>query len=273
MVNRVGIFSTEEKISEELYIYECGFEHCKPRDPYQYDQIDYYLIHYILDGEGLFFMDNKVYHLKKGDGFFIPPHTDNNYYPIVDSPWTYRWIGVSGSKAKEIFDQCGFKNNYVFNYTKDNKIDNYFRNIFENCTSNKTFNALGSFYQLASLLIEESSNLNNSDINKNQSYIDAALTFIEENYEDNITVSDIATHLNIDRTYFYKIFKSAMLTTPQQYLIDFKLKKSCDLLRKSSYSINEISELLGFSSQSYFSKIFKKNLNISPIEYRNKFIK
>ena len=64
-----------------------------------------------------------------------------------------------------------------------------------------------------------------------------------------------------------------MMNTPQQYLIEYKLKKACDLLRKSSYSVSEISSLSGFSSQSYFSKIFKKNINMTPLEYRDLFIK
>ena len=116
-MEQFGIFSTPEKPSNELYIYECGFEHCKPRDPYQYEQIDYYLIHYILDGEGLFFMDGKTYHLKKGDGFFIPPFTDNNYYPIAENPWVYRWIGINGTRAKELLNIWGFKDgNYLFKY-------------------------------------------------------------------------------------------------------------------------------------------------------------
>ncbi|MGL5649153.1 MAG: AraC family transcriptional regulator [Clostridium sp.] len=268
----VGIFSTDKKISNELYIYECGFEHCKPREPYEYEPIDYYLIHYILDGEGLFFIDNKVYHLKKGDGFFIPPNTKNNYYPITENPWTYRWIGVNGSRAKEILDKCNFNGNYTFNYVKDDLVDFHFKSIYENSIINKPFNAIGHFYQLVSLLIDECSQSDDVDSSKNKSYIDDSLIFIEKNYDKSITVSDIANHLNIDRSYFFKIFKLSLMISPQQFLIDFKLNKACDLLRKSNYSISEISELLGFSSQSYFSKLFKKNLGITPVQYRNKFI-
>lgn len=41
-MNKIGIFSTDLKPSSELYIFECGFEYCEPRDPYQYEHIDYY---------------------------------------------------------------------------------------------------------------------------------------------------------------------------------------------------------------------------------------
>lgn len=274
MNNKIGIFSTDIKPSSELYIFECGYEHCLPRDPYQYEQIDYYLIHYIIEGEGLFFMKDKVYHLKAGDGFFIPPNTDNNYYPLENNPWVYRWVGINGSKAKEFLASCGFTNgNYTFNYTKDNRINNHFENIYKSCSNNNLFDALGHLYQALSILMTEYSNSSLEYSSNSNSYIAKSLEFIEKNYSKNISVSDIASYLNIDRSHFYKIFKLSMMTTPQQYLIEYKLKKSCDLIRKSSYSINEISSLVGFSSQSYFSKLFKKNMNLTPVEYKKLFIK
>ena len=273
-MEQFGIFSTPEKPSNELYIYECGFEHCKPRDPYQYEQIDYYLIHYILDGEGLFFMDGKTYHLKKGDGFFIPPFTDNNYYPIAENPWVYRWIGINGTRAKELLNICGFKDgNYLFNYSKDKKIDDYFKNIYESCTSNNLFEGLGYLYQFLSTLMKENATTYEVISSISKIYIEKSIAFIKENYKKNISVSDVSDYLNIDRSHFFKIFKKDMMISPQDFIINYKIKQSCDLLRKSSYSISEISSLVGFSSPSYFSRIFKKNMNMTPIEYKNLFVK
>lgn len=273
-MDKIGIFSTELKPSNELYIFECGFEHCAPREPYQYEQIDYYLIHYILEGEGLFFINGECHHLKAGDGFMIPPNTDNNYYPLTDNPWVYRWIGINGIKAKEMLSLCGFTDaNYIFHYDKDDKLDTYFKKIYECCCENYLYKALGYLYQTLSLLIVDSTHTNLQNAPQYQEYITKSIDYIKRNYEKNITVSDVSSYLNINRSYFYKIFKESMMITPQEYIIEYKINKACELLRKSSYSINEISDLIGFSSQSYFSKIFRKNLNMTPIEYRKMFIK
>ena len=273
-MDKIGIFSTELKPSNELYIFECGYEHCIPRDPYQYEQIDYYLIHYILKGEGLFFINGECHHLKAGDGFFIPPNTDNNYYPLENDPWVYRWIGINGFKAKELLSFCGFNNdNYIFHYSKDDALDNYFKMIYESCSENKLYNALGYLYQTISLLMQDHYESELTNIPPYQEYVSKAIDFIKKNFNKNITVSDVSEYLNIDRSYFYKIFKLSMMTTPQQFIIEYKIEMSCALLRKSSYSINKISDLVGFSSQSYFSKLFKKTLNMTPIEYRKTFIK
>lgn len=64
-----------------------------------------------------------------------------------------------------------------------------------------------------------------------------------------------------------------MNISPQQYLINFRLSKSQDLLRKSSFSISTISSLVGFSSPEYYSKIFKKYIGITPNEFRGKYTK
>lgn len=273
-MSKIGIFSTDLKPSNELYIFECGFEHCTHREPYQYEQIDYYLIHYITEGEGIFFIKDQVHHLKVGDGFIIPPFTDNNYYPCQDNPWVYKWIGINGSKAKDLLNSCGFllNDNYIFNYSKDNTLSYLFESIYNSCSSNKLFEALGYLYQTLSKLMCENTSSSIEDTST-KGYLELSIEFIEKNYTKNISVSDISNYLNIDRSHFYKIFKLHMMSTPQQFIIEYKLKKACDLLRKSSYSISEISLLSGFSSQSYFSKVFKKNINLTPLEYRNLFIR
>lgn len=72
MKDKVGIFSTNIKTSGELYIYECGYEYCSPREPYLYEQIDYYLLHYILEGEGLFFYERQSVSSKGWRWIFYP---------------------------------------------------------------------------------------------------------------------------------------------------------------------------------------------------------
>lgn len=274
MKNIFDIFSTDKRPSKELFIYECGYEQCKPRDPYQYEQIDYYLIHYILSGEGLFFMNNQVYKLKKGDGFLIPPHTDNNYYPIPDNPWSYRWIGINGTEASRLLNLCGFNSSkFIFNYTEDDFIENCFKNILDSCNNGQDFQALGNLYLFLNKLIIKNDKNSNISITSAANYITLFINDIHNNYNKNISISDIASDININRSHLFKLFKKHMNMSPQQYFINYRLNKACELLRKSSYSISEIGYLVGFNSPSYFSKIFSKYKDISPIEYRKMFIK
>ena len=68
----------------------------------------------------------------------------------------------------------------------------------------------------------------------------------------------------------YEDFKKTYGKTFSEYIWDFKLKKSQELLKHSNLKIHEISEKLGFESCAYFGKFFKKMTGMTPKEYRMK---
>lgn len=275
MSDFVGVFKTSDRPSKELFIYECGYENCKPTKPFEYEPIDYYLIHYITDGEGVATINGNKYHLKKGDGFLIPPQATNKYFPCESNPWSYKWIGFNGTECKRLLNLCGFvKNKYTFNYTKDNSIEFYFKEIFDYCYKGDLFSSIGYLYLFLGKLISENENSTvDYSLSEADTYVTKTLDFIHKNYNKDISVSDISSEININRSYLFKLFKANMTMSPQQYLINYRLNKACELLKKTNTPINEISYLTGFNSPSYFSRIFTKYKEISPIEYRNKFIK
>jgi len=53
------------------------------------------------------------------------------------------------------------------------------------------------------------------------------------------------------------------------FLIEYRLKKACILLKKPEYKVSEISEMVGFRDSTYFSTVFKKTYNLTPLEYKN----
>ncbi len=275
MFDSIGIFLTDEKIGEELYIYECGYEDVKPRDPYQYEQIDYYLLHYVISGEGLFFINGDVHKLGAGDMFVIPPHTDNNYYPLIGNPWSYRWIGFKGTKCEELLKQCGFsKDKFTLSYNKDEAVVNQFAEVYNNSDKGRLHAALGHLYILFNILMVEHENELRYSFSDAEKYVKWALDIIHERFnEQGLTVAAVADEINVDRTYLFKLFKSYVKYSPQQYIIHYRLNKACELLRKTSFSISEISELTGFGASSHFSKLFTKHKSISPIAYRRQFMK
>lgn len=273
-MNKVDILKTDVRPSKEMFIYECGYEYCASTKPFEYIQINYYLLHYIIDGEGYFIMDGVKHHLKKGDGFFIPPYKDNNYYPEPNNPWVYRWVGFNGTECKKLLKMSGFYDgSYTFTYDFENGLNDSFLGIYRSFKNGDYFSSLGFLYQVFGKLIKEYENESNKLSNPKEVYTAKAIEFIEENYNKEISIAEISKILNIDRSHFFKCFRDVMNISPQQYLINFRLSKSQDLLRKSSFSISTISSLVGFSSPGYYSKLFKKHIGITPIEFRGKYIK
>lgn len=90
-----------------------------------------------------------------------------------------------------------------------------------------------------------------------------------ENYTDpELSVQAIAVHAGISEVHLRRIFKSALNTTPTRYINYLRLEKAKNMLISSNYTIAEISLSVGFLDQYYFSRLFKKEIGISPSEYK-----
>lgn len=108
-----------------------------------------------------------------------------------------------------------------------------------------------------------------SDLEKTRSKrIQIFVSFIHENYHLEISLNDIAQCANVSKVECNRIFDGTIGTTPYEYLINYRIKKSMELLRETSYSISQIATKVGYNSSSHFGKFFKRKLGISPNAYR-----
>ena len=93
--------------------------------------------------------------------------------------------------------------------------------------------------------------------------------YIMNNYNHEITVEGLCDYFYCSRATLINKFKNEYGTTVHQYLLDYRLKQAIELLKYNDYTINEISDKVGFSDANYFSKAFHKKFNISPSKYRS----
>jgi len=100
-------------------------------------------------------------------------------------------------------------------------------------------------------------------------YIREALAFIELNFQNDISVENIADHCGLNRSYFGKIFKGAVGQTPQEFLLNYRMTKAAELLKLSRLSIGDISKAVGYDNQLHFSRAFKNVFGVSPRAWRN----
>ena len=84
-----------------------------------------------------------------------------------------------------------------------------------------------------------------------------------------ISVASVASYLNIDRSYFYKIFVKNIGISPQQYLAEFRMKRAKELLQRG-VSVTETAQAVGMSSIYTFSALFKKIYGVPPCHFMGK---
>ena len=261
--------------SVELYLNYCGKEYCEPGHSYGPAKRTEYLLHYIIDGSGSFTCNNVTYSLHQNDAFLILPDELTYYCADSESPWTYVWIGFNGSKADDCLRYAGFtKESRIQHFSNTSFITQCIDNILDahQLTYAHDLIRQSNLMLLLSSMIQEyqknSMNTSNDSEYPQQVYIEYATDYIERHLHENIKVSDIAAFIGIDRSYLTKIFKKILDLSPQEYLINLRMNKASSLLKTTDYTINQISEMIGYNTPLAFSKAFKLKYNVSPGVYR-----
>jgi len=101
--------------------------------------------------------------------------------------------------------------------------------------------------------------------------IDNIINFINEKYNTDITLSEVAREFNLNYHFLSHCIKDNIGMSFQNYLNKIRLEKTTDMIIHSNKNMTEIALMNGFSSTSYFYKVFKKEYNCTPLEYRRRF--
>ena len=104
--------------------------------------------------------------------------------------------------------------------------------------------------------------------NRSNGVIDRAREYIHNNYKNDISLDDVSREIDISPYYFSKIFKEAMGENFIEYLTNIRIEKAKELLDNTDMSMKEICIEVGYSNPNYFSRIFKKNVGVTPTEYK-----
>jgi two-component system response regulator YesN len=104
---------------------------------------------------------------------------------------------------------------------------------------------------------------------KRKKVVTVALQYIEEYYQESISLATIAGKLFHNASYFCKIFKEETGEPFQKYVMKFRIKKAKELLQNPVLKVYEVAKLVGYEDERYFTKIFKEFEGISPTQFRN----
>ncbi len=258
----------------DLNMYRCGMEDCAPGHSWGPALRDHYIIHYIRSGRGMFQMNGITYNLVKGQGFLIPPSTIIYYEADHQDPWCYSWVGFHGLKAEHYLKRANLSaDSPIFHYDRDDFLKGC---IDQMIIASKTFvksseiRLLGLLYMFLSQLVESAESVKNplhAESRKDQ-YIKKAIEYIEMNYSRKISIREIAHYVGLDRSYLYLLFKDNLNKSPQDFLINYRINKACELMQNKLLSIGEISRSVGYGDSMLFSKVFRKVNGQPPKKFR-----
>lgn len=226
---------------------KAGYQKCPPGHGRIWNKLEYYLVHYVVSGEGTLFSRGTEYHVKAGEAFLVCANEIFRYQASDTNPWDYIWIAFNGEITKE-FDSLSVPvfeaNKHIFEKVKESLAYSNTREVF----------LMSCISELYCNIFDKSEELN---------IISSVKNYIDANYMANIKISDIAASLHISHNHITRLFKEKTGKTPREYILRRKMKAAKSLL-ESGNNVNETAQLLGYADQSVFSKAFKKYYGYYP---------
>ena len=271
-----NIFPNENFI--DLGMYQYGYEQCEPGHSFGPATRNHYLFHYIISGTGTLMADNakgetQTYSIKSGQGFLIFPGQITTYIADQNLPWEYVWIEFDGLRVKEALDltELSVSTPVYHSHSKDlrEQLMNEMLYIVHHAKESP-FHLIGHLYLFLDYLTQSAKSKKLVQSSKmSDYYIKEAINYIEQNFQNNITIEDIAAVCGINRSYFGKIFRNSIGRSPQEFLMNYRMVKATELLKLTSLSIADIGSAVGYENQLHFSRAFKTIYGVSPREWRN----
>lgn len=230
----------------DLNVDHYGAEICAKNYSFGPTVRDNYVLHFIVDGKGKFTIDGITTQLKTGDMFILPKGKVAFYQADGEHPWTYLWVGFSGSKAENILSKTQLLDHYFCHSTLESKVLDQIVKLTQfrdqKLDDVTELQLIAELYKLLAFLMKELPSKSMSDSNiLIQNYIKQTKKIIHTQYSKTLKVSQIAKKLNLNRSYLYKIFKEETGYSIKDYLDQIRMEKSADLLT-STFFIFHISQ-------------------------------
>lgn len=140
----------------------------------------------------------------------------------------------------------------------------------ELCVSGCLAEFLGHLYRLD--LFEKNDPRPAQDVHKMRQKMEqlrSVLRYIEANYADAITLSQLSAQAGMTPKYFCRFFESIVHKTPMEYLNYYRIERACCLLADTDASVTEVGYDCGFHDTSYFIRVFKREKGITPRKYQS----
>ncbi len=224
-------------------------------------RLDYQLI-YIASGVAHFFFGENAPDTIIPAGtviIFRPKEYQKYIYYGIEKTEVF-WIHFSGNSVKNILRNHGISDDMHIIKTGTKLVfSNTFKNIINEIQQRQNNYELMVDMYFRQLLINISREYT-SEKNGRNSYIDheieMAQQYFNENYNVPISIEDYASSHGMSISWFIRNFRERTGSTPLQYILSLKLNNAQSLLEATDYSINEISNIVGYDNQLYFSRLF-----------------
>ena len=261
----------------DLRLFQYGWEQCAPLHSFGPFVRNNFLFHYVISGHGQLDATGpdgatRRYELGPDQGFLICPGLVNTYFADKHDPWKYVWLEFGGLRAEEYLGAAGLgplRPIYQPRAPEQGRPVRDTMLYIADHSQASTLHLIGHLCLFLDGLIQSSATRREFHGTRLQDfYIQEAVTYIQQNFQRQLSVEEIAGVCKLNRSYFSKLFKETMSCTPQEFIIRLRLTRAAEMMRTTSAPIGEIAAGCGYPNQLHFSQAFKKRYGLPPREWR-----
>ncbi len=274
MVESGGIFFTPSNTAKQNYMYlQCaGSTESDNRVSSAQPVMDSYLLLYTYGGSGeLEYMDRR-FTLSPGEGFLIDCRQPYSYRCSQNSEnWNYLWFYMNGNAFNMYYSQFAAVRKPIFKANDGSELASYITQLghvaFQKDSPQSELLAGTAIINILTLLIIKSTEPT-VDKRAVPKYIEGIMECINTGYAGHITLDALAAEFNVSKYHLSREFKKYTGYSPNEYLISVRINRAKELLRRTGYSVGEISQLTGCGDVNHFIQLFKSREKTTPAAYR-----
>lgn len=260
-----------------LYIRKIGYF---PRVKYHYNQkekgCDYMMIIYCTDGMGWYKIGGRTFKVHANEYIIIPKDTPYAFGADEQNPWTIYWIHFKGHLCQRF--QPAFPNPQPVIPGEQSRIQDrlrFFEEIYQTFSMAYTreymlYSSLCLYSFLASFICLEQYRSALTRGNGKTTFSSRVIHYMQENVQHNLTLAELSRYFKYSPSHFSMLFQHETGVSPICYFLRLKIQRACQYIELTNLKLTEISTLLGFEDPAYFSRLFRKVMNVSPSEYKRK---
>lgn len=266
-------FSSPDELQTEALYYSDGMGF-QDIESFYIDRTNFpnYLIMYTISGRLWCCQNEKKITVDPGESVLLDLHIHHQYYFDKGVPSRIAWAHINGTAAFKILESIQKSRTLPFKISSP-EVYNKLLALFE-ASDQPTQDVFHQSALCYSLLLEflkaaKNQEADSTETRKLTEFRQTVWQYITHNLNHDITLDELAHHASLSKYHFIRKFQYTFHVSPMQYITTEKINYAKYLLRNTKEPISSIAESLGYATPSYFSKVFKHAVGISPTEYRN----
>ncbi len=272
---RITSALAENTLSRDLYPLATGYDSRAAQHKMERFQHDDYLLIYCLSDRGVIQIDGNTAEVTQGDILLIPENVPHSYQADTDHPWTIYWVHFHGAQAAAFTQHLrspGEKRAYLLqNIGVHAQLTADFESLLEVRNSAQDMKThIFSANQLRQILAHIALLRPLADLKEQRDgmQLEQIHSLMQAHVHEKLDLDTLASSANLSKYHFVKRYKEITGTTPINRFIQLKIERACHLLDTTDNRIAEVAYAVGYEDAYYFSRIFRKQLGVSPSQYR-----